>query len=179
MEMTLITGNAGKAAEFEALLGFSIAHEKVRLAEIQAIDVAEVAKSKAQEAYVNLGKPVLVDDTGFSLTAWGGLPGALVSWFLDSVGNEGILRMAQGFSDRRVTVTTALGYADADGARVFLGSLQGTLADRERGDNGFGYDSIFIPGGGTRTFAEMSSDEKNAISMRRLAVDNLKSILGV
>jgi inosine/xanthosine triphosphate pyrophosphatase family protein len=48
--------------------------------------------------------------------AWNGLPGALVAWFLDAVGPEGILAMAAGLTDRRATATTALGYAD-DGGR--------------------------------------------------------------
>lgn len=179
MEVTLITGNRGKALEFEKLLGFPILFKKVPLTEIQSTDVAEVARAKALEAYGILGTPVLVDDTGFELIAWNGMPGALIAWFLDCVGNQGILKMADGFDDRRVTVTTALGYADANGAQVFLGRLGGELATEERGDNGFGYDPIFVPDGSALTFAEMTSEEKNTVSMRKRAVDQLKLGLGI
>lgn len=91
-------------------------------------------------------------------------------------GNEGkaILDMAAGWTNRAATVTTALGYADAEGVRVFEGTLQGTLTRQQRGDGGFGYDSIFIPAGSDRTFAEMSAEEKNRVSHRRLAVDALR-----
>jgi len=177
--MTLITGNAGKTAEFAALLGVEVANEKVKLTEIQALDVADVARHKAAEAYVKIGRPVFVDDTGFALDAWGGLPGALIAWFLKTVGNQGVLEMARGLEDRGVEVKTALGYADESGVQVFCGSLRGTLATEERGSEGFGYDPIFIPEGSECTFAEMSAAEKNEISMRRLAADEMRRSLGL
>lgn len=174
MSITLITGNQGKVAEFEALMGVELQNQKIPLAEIQSLDVTEVAWHKATEAYAAIGSPVLTDDTGFTINAWNGLPGALITWFLQSVGNQGILQMAKGLSDRSVTVTTALGYADEHGVQVFTGTLHGTLATEERGKNGFGYDAIFIPDGYDKTFAEMTNEEKNEISMRKLAVDKLK-----
>lgn len=177
--ITLITGNEGKAREYASLLGIEIGAVKEDLVEIQSLDVVEVVTRKAQDAYSKLHSPVLVDDTGLSLTAWNGLPGALVAHFISSVGPQGILDMAASFSDRSARVTTALGYADASGVRIFTGSLSGTLATERRGDGGFGYDSIFVPDGGDLTFAEMSSEEKNAISHRRLAVEELRKGLGI
>ncbi|CUU59743.1 non-canonical purine NTP pyrophosphatase, RdgB/HAM1 family [Parafrankia irregularis] len=70
--------------------------------------------------------------------------------------------------------TTALGYADATGVRVFIGTVHGTLTTEPRGSGGFGYDTIFVPSGSTLTFAEMPSEEKNATSNRRLAADALR-----
>lgn len=102
-----------------------------------------------------------------------------MAWFLSTVGPQGILDMAARFEDRRATVTTALGYADADGVRIFTGSLSGALITERRGDGGFGYDSIFLPDGSDLTFAEMSSEQKNAVSHRRLAVDELRKGLGI
>ena len=115
--IALITGNAGKAAEYAAMLGIEVTPAKAELTEVQSLDVADVAARKAADAYAQLGEPVLVDDTGLTVHAWNGLPGALVAWFLDTVGAQGILDMAAGLTDRRATVTTALGYADADGVR--------------------------------------------------------------
>jgi non-canonical purine NTP pyrophosphatase (RdgB/HAM1 family) len=177
--VALITGNEGKAREYATLLGIEVNAVKEDLIEIQSLDVVEVVKHKVQDAYSKLKVPVLVDDTGLSLNAWNGLPGALVAWFLESVGARGILDMAAGVTDRTATVTTALGYADPTGVRVFTGTLQGTLATERRGNSGFGYDSIFVPANGTLTFAEMSSEQKNAISHRRLAVDELRKGLGL
>jgi XTP/dITP diphosphohydrolase len=87
--------------------------------------------------------------------------------------------MSAGLTDRTATVQTALGYADSDGVQVFTGSLNGTLATEPRGSNGFGYDSLFIPAGSDYTFAEMTDEQKNTISHRRLAVDALRKGLGI
>ena len=89
--------------------------------------------------------------------------------------------MAAGLTDRRATVSTALGYATADGVRVFQGTVNGTLATELRGEAGFGYDSIFTPNSdpSQRTYAQMTSDEKNKISHRRRAVDEMRSALGL
>ena len=76
---------------------------------IQPLDVVTVAARKAADAFAQLREPVLVDDTGLAVHAWDGLPGALVVWFLGTVGPQGILDMAAGLTDRRATVSTALG----------------------------------------------------------------------
>jgi XTP/dITP diphosphohydrolase len=101
--VTLITGNAGKAAEYAAMLGIEVTPAKAELTEVQSLDVAHVAARKAADAYAQLREPVLVDD-------WTGLPGALVAWFIDTVGTHGILDMAAGITDRRATASAALGY---------------------------------------------------------------------
>ena len=179
--IALITGNAGKAAEYAAMLGIDVTPAKAELTEVQSLDVAVVATRKVSDAYTQLGEPVLVDDTGLTVHAWNGLPGALVAWFLDTVGAQGILNMAAGLTDRRAAVSTALGYATADGVRVFQGTVNGTLATEPRGTSGFGYDAIFIPDTdpGHRTYAQMTSEEKNKISHRRRAVDEMRSVLGL
>jgi inosine/xanthosine triphosphate pyrophosphatase family protein len=74
--ITLITGNAGKAAEYAAMLGVEVIPATVELSEVQSLDVAHVAARKAADAFAQIGEPVLVDDTGLSIEAWNGLPGA-------------------------------------------------------------------------------------------------------
>jgi non-canonical purine NTP pyrophosphatase (RdgB/HAM1 family) len=179
--IALITGNAGKAAEYAAMLGIDVTPAKAELTEVQSLDVAVVAARKAADAYAQLGEPVLVDDTGLTVHAWNGLPGALVAWFLDTVGAKGILAMTARLTDRSATVSTALGYATADGVRVFQGTVNGSLAAEPRGTSGFGYDSIFIPDTDSsgRTYAQMTSEEKNKISHRRRAVDEMRNALGL
>nr|WP_241835440.1 non-canonical purine NTP pyrophosphatase [Pseudofrankia asymbiotica] len=148
---------------------------KQDLIEIQSLDVAAVVERKAADAYAKVYDPVLVDDTGLTLSAWNGLPSALVAWLLDSVGTQGILDMTANLTDRAATVTTAVRYADSNGIQVVTGTLQGTLATEQRGANGFGYDEIFIPAGGNLTFTEMPSEQKSLVSHRRLAVDALRT----
>jgi XTP/dITP diphosphohydrolase len=137
-----------------------------------------VAEAKAKAAYQALSKPVFVDDTGLYIDAWGELPGALIAWFLDNVGNEGILKMLDGWSSRSARVVTALGYCDERGVQVFVGEVSGTIAEELRGEYGFGYDPIFIPGGHNKTFAELTGEEKDAVSMRAIAAAKLREFLG-
>ena len=176
-DITLITGNVGKIAEISRLLGIEVHSQKVPLPELQATDVREVARAKAQAAYDQLKRPVLVDDTGLYIDAWGELPGALIAWFLDNVGCEGVLKMLQGWDDRSARVVTALGYCDERGVQVFDGELRGSIATELRGENGFGYDPIFVPEGQDQTFAELTSEQKDAISMRALAATKLRDFM--
>ncbi len=96
--IALITGNVGKAAEYAAMLGIDVTPAKAELTEVQSLDVAHVAARKAADAYAQLGERVLVNDTGLTIHAWNGLPGALVAWFLVTVGPQGILAMAAGLT---------------------------------------------------------------------------------
>jgi len=176
--LIIASGNQGKIAEFSRLLGREIEGKKLDLPEIQSTDVRAVAKTKAEAAYAQLGAPVFVDDTGLYIDAWNQLPGALIAWFLDNVGNDGIIKMLAGWDNRSARVVTALGYCDEHGSQVFVGELTGSIADTARGDNGFGYDPIFIPEGSDKTFAEMTSAEKDAISMRAQAAAAMHQGLG-
>lgn len=176
-EITLITGNENKVKEFERLLGFKLAHHKIDLPEPQTTDVKRVAEEKATKAYELLRKACLVDDTGLIVHSWGELPGALIRWFLDNVGSQGIVKMLGEYTSREATVTTALGYCDEHGPRVFTGEVHGEISLSPRGNNGFGYDDIFIPNGQSKTFAEMSNTEKDNHSMRQLAIKKMKEYL--
>lgn len=179
MTITLITGNANKARELSSLIGTTLEHKKLSLVEPQSLKPAEVASAKAADAFIQLGTPVLVDDTGFAIESWNGLPGALIAHFLDTVGPQGLLDMASHLKDRSVRVETALAYADANGVQVFVGTKAGCLTTEPRGTNGFGYDSIFVPEGSKKTYAEMDESEKNAQSMRAAAASALRTGLGL
>ena len=176
-DIVLMTGNKGKIVEISRLLGIEVHGQKIPLPEIQSTDVREVARAKVQAAYAELGRPVLVDDTGLYVDAWGELPGALIAWFLDNVGCEGVLKMLQGWDDRSAHVVTALGYCDKEGVRIFDGEVKGRIAEQVRGENGFGYDPIFIPNDSSKTFAELTPAEKDAVSMRAIAAAKLRGFL--
>jgi non-canonical purine NTP pyrophosphatase (RdgB/HAM1 family) len=172
--LTFITSSDEKRAEVERLLGYPLARESVVLEEIQAIDLEPVVRHKAQQAYALLRRPVLVEDTGLAFAAWNGLPGALVKWFLQSLGADGLCRLLAGEANRAATATTLFGYCDGPTLSVFAGSVHGVIPPTPRGTAGFGWDAIFQPLGSERTFAEMSPEEKDRFSMRRLAVEQLR-----
>ena len=172
--LTFITSSENKLAEVERLLGYRLARATVPLEEIQAIELAPVVSSKARYAYVRLGSPVLVEDTGLAFAALKGLPGALIKWFLLALGVNGLCHLLRGESNRAATATTLFGYYDGTLYRVFSGTISGIIPERPRGAFGFGWDAIFQPLGSDRTFGEMAAEEKDHFSMRRLALDRLR-----
>lgn len=173
--LTFITSSANKLAEVERILGRTLARASLPLEEIQAIDLEPVVRHKAHQAYAHLGRPVLVEDTGLAFAAWNGLPGALIKWFLTALGPHGICKLLRGEANRAVTATTFFGYCNGTEYRVFAGTVSGVITETPRGTNGFGWDAIFQPLGSDRTFAEMGPEEKDRLSMRRLALEQLRN----
>jgi len=171
---TFVTSSSDKLEEAEGILGFSLASASIDLPEIQGVELEGVIAAKARAAYEALGgKPVLVEDTGLFIRAWGGLPGALVRWFLERPGPAGLCRMLDPIPDRTAIAVTLVGTYDGD-LRTFSGETAGTIARQPSGSGGFGWDSIFIPEGEAITFAAMDRREKNRASMRRKAFLQLR-----
>jgi non-canonical purine NTP pyrophosphatase (RdgB/HAM1 family) len=175
--LAFLTSNAGKAREAAALLGRPIAARTVEIPEIQSLDFAEVVTAKALAAAAQLGVPVLVEDSGLSLPAWKGYPGPLTKFAVGAVGEAGFARLAWAWGDPHAEAVSTLGLAwpGALAAEVVVasGRVSGSIAPEPRGANGFGWDVIFIPDGGTRTFAEMTAGEKNSRSHRSRAFAEL------
>jgi non-canonical purine NTP pyrophosphatase (RdgB/HAM1 family) len=176
-KITVVTGNSNKTREIEAITGASVDSIDLDIKEVQSLNVNEVAREKALAAYRELGVPVVVDDTGMSIVALAGLPGALVAWFLDTIGPDGILRLMREREDRRASVSTCIAYCEGSLVQLFEGVIHGTISTEMRGTNGFGYDPIFIPNGQSKTYAEMTADEKDAVSMRSIALSKLRQYL--
>src|SRR5207237_9613665 len=141
------------------------------LRERQALDPSEIVAFKARTAYERLARPVLVEDSGLAIHAWSGFPGALVKWLEKSAGLETLARMLDPFPDRGATAQCAIAYCDGGEVVTARGETRGTIAQSPRGANGFGWDVLFVPEGGDRTFAEMSGAEKDRVSHRRRAWD--------
>lgn len=176
-DLTLITGNINKYNEFKNLLHYPLKYKKIDLPELQDIEVANVVTQKAKEAFSLIKKPVMIEDTGLSFEQWNGLPGALIKWFLETVGTTGLLRMIDSSENRNAMALTVVGICIDGDVQTFEGFVKGTISETPRGTNGFGWDEIFIPEGYDLTFAEMDSGTKNAVSMRYIAIDKLRDFL--
>lgn len=179
VNITFITNTEGKAKEAQEILGkgFRVTHKKVDLDEIQAIDSKAVIEKKAREAYAILKRPVLVEDTSLHFAAWSGLPGALVRWFLDSVGCEGVCKMMKAEKNRLAYTESAVAYFDGRKMKIVTGRVEGSVPKKPKGGKGFGWDPIFIPDGHKKTFGEMEMEEKSKISMRKIALEKLRKQL--
>ena len=173
-----VSSNAGKAREVAAILGFELERLEADVPEIQALDVSDVVREKALAAHALADRPVLVEDTGLYITALSGLPGALVKWFLATVGPAGICAMLPDDAPRAAVARTAVALHDGSDVTVLTGEVTGQIVSSPRGTLGFGWDSIFLPDGASGTFAEISQDEKNRFSMRRAALEQVRRLLG-
>ena len=183
-DLVFITGNQAKADYLAKWLGHEVEHQKVDLDEIQSLDPTEVIEDKARRAYEIVRKPVLVEDVALSFGAFGGkLPGTYIKWFLTEVGNEGMLKMLEGFEDRSATASVTYGLFDGAQLYTFEGRVEGTIPSEPRVGDGDGWhgslswNSIFIPNGADKTYAEMTDEELKPFSHRGLAIEKLAAFL--
>jgi XTP/dITP diphosphohydrolase len=172
-----VTSNSNKWHEAQRILGCVLERVELDLVEIQAESVAAVALAKAQAAFAQLGRPVIVEDAGIELLGLGGFPGPFVKYWEKLGGLESICRAADGLGDRRIRAVCALGICSDAGAEVVEGTVDGMLSLHPRGQSGFGWDAIFVPQGEGRTFGEMTGEEKDARSHRRKAWELLRGRL--
>ncbi len=177
MPLFFITGNANKFEEAKTILP-QLERLDIDLKEIQSMDARAVIKEKLQEAtLLHPGMECIVEDTSLSLDCLHGLPGPLIKWFLQTMGNGGLFSLAAKFEQYGAEAKTMIGYVTKSGEiHYFEGVIHGHVV-APQGQTRFGWDPIFIPNGFSKTFAEMSKEEKNRISMRRIAFEQLKDFL--
>lgn len=175
----IATSNMHKVEEINAVLqecGYRVEPINVPKLEIQG-DLKRVALYAAATAYSVVGKPVLVEDAGLFIEALRGFPGPYSSYVYKTIGVDGILRLMKGVDNRRAYFYSVIALAYSGGLALFEGRCDGYIADKPRGNKGFGFDPIFIPERDNRTFAEMDVEEKNKYSHRARAARALCSWL--
>lgn len=183
-KLFFITGNRHKVEEArKAIEGTGVCLEQVAgyKRELQLDDLAEIALVSALEAYTILKHPLVVEDAGLFIEALNGFPGPYSSYVYKTIGVKGILRLMDGVDNRNAYFASAVAIINPPYIGVVVEKTEGMIASRPRGGNGFGFDPIFMPRGMAKTFAEMSTDEKNMYSHRakafRVAVQRMLSII--
>jgi non-canonical purine NTP pyrophosphatase (RdgB/HAM1 family) len=151
-KLTFITGNAGKAKYLSGYFNLPVEHIKLDLHEIQSVDLKEVVEDKARRAYEIVKSPVLVEDVSLIFKGMKALPGPLIKWFLETLGNEGLCKLVDGLGTRDALAEVQFAICDESGVQIFSGSKDGTIASTPRGEMGFGWDPIFIPTGYDKTW---------------------------
>ncbi|NQZ84530.1 MAG: non-canonical purine NTP pyrophosphatase [Nanoarchaeales archaeon] len=173
-DIIFVTGNKNKLIEVSEILGYQIKNKNVDLPEIQAINVIDVVREKVKVAYEILKVPVLVEDTGIYFNTLNKYPGALIKWLLDSTGDVGIYNSLAAYKDKSATAQTIVGTYDGKEYKFYSGEMDGTIVE-PRGELGFGWDKIFEISKLKKTVAELTKEEKNKISMRKIAFENFKN----
>lgn len=179
-KITFVTGNKAKAREVERILNVPLEIKEIDIDEIQEINLEVVALHKINQAFEIVKKPVIIDDVSLEIDAWNSFPGPLIKWLLKS-GNQGdastLLKMLEGETNRSAKARLAVGFHDGRKSHIFIGEIKGTIALEIRGENGFGWDPVFIPDGYNQTFAEMDPKIKDGISHRGRALSKFRDFL--
>lgn len=188
MKLIFATNNAHKIAEVQAVLG-----EGYELVTPRQMGITEEipetastlegnARQKARYLYERTGLDCFADDTGLEVDALDGAPGVHSARYATDghdfeANTRLLLHNMEGKEDRRARFRTAIILIEGGEEHLFEGRVEGEITCEPAGCGGFGYDPVFRPEGYEQTFAEMSADEKNAISHRARAVAKLVEYL--
>lgn len=188
MKIVFATNNAHKLAEVQAVLGDAYELVTPRMCGVEE-EIPENqptlegnASEKSHYLRARTGLDCFADDTGLEVEALGGAPGVHSARYASdghdfAANNRLLLRNLEGKANRRARFRTVISLLVDDEEHLFEGIVEGRIVERESGAEGFGYDPLFVPDGYDRTFAEMTPDEKNAVSHRGRAVRKLAAFL--
>lgn len=175
-EVLFATGSSNKLREASAILPITTKQLDVDLPEIQSLDLKEIIDAKLHEAYSICKQPVMVEDVSAELEALNGLPGPFIKFFEQRLGRTALYDLLVGYENKRAKITATIGFHDGQDIHYFEGTLLGTVVSG-RGENGWGFDHVFMPDGYTRTTGEMTHEEKNQMSHRYLALREFAGFL--
>ena len=190
-KIVLATRNKHKIAEIKTIL-HDLPLEILTLNDFPDVPVLredgetfqENSLQKAQEVFQHTKYFARADDSGLEVFYLNGRPGVISARYAgngasDEMNNEKLLGQMRGVAPRRrkAQFRAVLTLVDDRGVEVTEGICPGTLAELPRGTNGFGYDPIFMPDGFSRTYAELTSEEKNRISHRARALAAMREVL--
>ena len=187
-KLVFATNNAHKLSEVRAILAPQ--YEIISLAELNCFDdIPETADTlegnallKAQYVFDKFHVNCFADDTGLEVDALNGAPGVFSARYAGEDNNaqnnmEKLLFNLLDNSNRTAHFRTVIALIEEGEIRYFDGQINGKIAYEPSGNSGFGYDPVFIPDGYTQSFAELGVAEKNKISHRALAVQELVAYL--
>jgi XTP/dITP diphosphohydrolase len=193
MRILLATSNPHKASELASILGESGDVTVLTLGDLPTIPPEPVedgetleanAYIKAREIFETTGIPTVADDTGLEVIGLDGAPGVFSAryagesaTYADNCAKLQRELAARPGADRTARFRTVICYVDPFRTLFAEGNVEGEIVESPRGEEGFGYDPLFRPYGGDRTFAEMSPAEKNRISHRAQALAAFRKIL--
>ncbi len=193
MKLVAATQNKHKLEEIGRIVGdFDMELVSMKEAGLGDLDIEETGETleensilKAETVCRLTGCAAIADDTGLMVDALDGAPGVYSARFAGEHGNDAanralLLKKLKGLSgpQRSARFVSVITLCWPDGRRlVATGACPGVILEEERGSNGFGYDAVFLPDGKKESFAELSMEEKNALSHRGRALRRLHEML--
>jgi non-canonical purine NTP pyrophosphatase (RdgB/HAM1 family) len=164
--LILVSSNPNKGIEAERILGMPILRVALSLPEIQAATVEDVTRHKVEVARTKGYSRLIVEDVSLGFDELGNFPGPYVRWLLEAAGGKGLAAIAYALNNRAAKAQCCVGYWNGRGVQIFLGEVAGDILVQPRGARHFGWDAWFQPRDSQKTFAEMTDDEKDAVSHR-------------
>ena len=186
-KLILATHNENKAEEFKQILPQFSVQTLADLNYYQEIfetapDLEGNSFLKADTIFRQYGHLVVSDDSGLEVQELNGAPGVYSARYAgeqknDQKNTEKLLHELKGITNRNAQFRTVITLMSSSVALQFEGIIEGAILDEPKGNKGFGYDPVFIPNGYQKTFAELSSNEKNKISHRANAIKKLVAFI--
>jgi len=171
------TRNKRKFQEAKAILanrGVKVHHLSKAKTELQSSNLQEIASFAANSLSKNQPGIVAVEDSGLFVRALEGFPGPYTAYVYRTIRPSGVLKLLKGRRERAAFFLASVAAAKSGRTcKVFTGRVPGSIAWREKGRNGFGFDPIFIPQGERMTYGEMDENRKNIFSHRHEAFRKL------
>lgn len=167
--LCFVTSNPNKVKEAMTILKDCVIEPvQLDLLEVQGSS-EEIAALKAQAAAEDLGKPCFAEDVSLRIRALGGMPGPYIKHFASAIGPEGLWKMVQAFDDKHAEAVCIVAYCKpGEDPVVFEGIAEGEIV-APRG-TGWGFDAVFQPKGSSKTYGEMTPEQKNLASHRGIAL---------
>lgn len=175
--LILVSTNPNKGIEAERILGMPVLRVALALPEIQAATVEDITRYKLELARTKGLSRLIVEDVSLGFDELGNFPGPYVRWLLEAAGGKGLAAIAYALNNRSAKAQCCVGYWTGSETKIFLGECPGEILVQPRGERHFGWDAWFQPRDSKKTFAEMSDDEKDAISHRGRAYRMLADYL--
>jgi non-canonical purine NTP pyrophosphatase (RdgB/HAM1 family) len=178
-KLTFVTKNLNKVADAKKLLpDFEIHHINFDVPEIQSLSTKEIIEFKLKYAYEKVKEPCFVMDAALHFDCLNGFPGPYIKfWYEKTVGAEKTTKIAQLFKQTGCQFRNGLGFFDGKKMKYFEEIVEGNISKKPRGTNGYEWDVIFVPKGETRTFAEMTFEEKQKYAPQKKLLAKLARFL--
>ncbi|HVR43328.1 MAG TPA: non-canonical purine NTP pyrophosphatase [Thermoanaerobaculia bacterium] len=176
--LVLVSSNPNKAIEAERILGLPLLRVDLALPEIQAASIEDITRHKLEMARTRGHGRLIVEDVSLGFDELGNFPGPYIHWLLRAAGGPALGAIAYSLRDRAALARCCVGLFDGERIDLLLGETRGEILVEPRGSTGFGWDAWFLPAGSDQTYAQMSPDEKDAVSHRGKAYRKLRDLLG-
>ena len=174
-DVIFISGNQNKINNLRKYLGYPIPYRSIELTEIQSLDLEEVVRYKAENAYSVIWSPVLVEDAALECTALWRLPWTFIKFFIEELWLEKLCHLI--WDERWAIARTVFDYYDGNRHYSFEGKLEWNIAKEPLWEDGFAWDKIFIPHWSDRTTAQMNTEEYEKFYLAVKPIEQVKLFL--